>query len=102
MATKFIILPQVHRPKISISTRKLRRCNQNQPRLSKSISENMLNNVFPSKTPMETYKNGQTNSEPLTNSLPFMEDQFVKEEKTSQQDHGNLSNCNRKDGKSTK
>uniref|UniRef100_A0A0D3BKH3 Uncharacterized protein n=1 Tax=Brassica oleracea var. oleracea TaxID=109376 RepID=A0A0D3BKH3_BRAOL len=98
MATKFIILPQVHRPKISISTRKLRRCNQNQPRLSKSISENMLNNVFPSKTPMETYKNGQTNSEPLTNSLPFMEDQFVKEEKTSQQDHGNLSNCNRKDG----
>ncbi|KAF3510322.1 hypothetical protein F2Q69_00009135 [Brassica cretica] len=97
MATKFIILPQVHRPKISISTRKLRRCNQNQPRLSKSISENMLNNVFPSKTPMETYKNGQTNSEPLTNSLPFMEDQFVKEEKTSQQDHGNLSNCNRKD-----
>ncbi|KAF8115080.1 hypothetical protein N665_0030s0121 [Sinapis alba] len=103
MATKFIILSQVHRPKISISTRKPRRRNQNKPQPSKSISENMLNKVFFSgKTPTETYKNGLKNSDTLTNSLLCKEDQLVKEEKRSQQDHGKLSNCNRKDGKSTK
>ncbi|KAG2318403.1 hypothetical protein Bca4012_055376 [Brassica carinata] len=106
MATKFIILSQVHRPKISTSTGKPRRCNQNKPRPSKSISKNMLNSVSPGKTPRgktprETYKNGLKNSDPL-NSLLFMEDQLVKEEKTGQQVHGKLSICNRKDGKSAK
>ncbi|KAG2239687.1 hypothetical protein Bca4012_023588 [Brassica carinata] len=100
MATKFIILAQVHRSKISISTRKPRKCNQNKPRPSKSITDKMFNNVFPGKTLTEIYHNDLKFSDPLTNSLLFMEDQPVKEEETSQQEHGKLSNCNSKDGKS--
>ncbi|KAF8077005.1 hypothetical protein N665_1070s0001 [Sinapis alba] len=100
MATKFIILSQVHRSKISISTRKPRKCNQNKPRSSKSITDNMFNNVFPGKTLTEIYRNDFKNSDPLANSLLFMEDQPVKEEETSQQEHWKLHNLNRKEGKS--
>ncbi|CAN6913739.1 unnamed protein product [Brassica oleracea] len=101
MATKFVTLGQVHRPKISISTRKPRRCNQNKPQPSKSISENKFNNVFPGKTLTEIYHNGLNNSDPLTNSLLFMEHQPVKEEESAKQEHGKLSICNHKDyGKS--
>ncbi|KAJ0263599.1 Uncharacterized protein HA466_0039180 [Hirschfeldia incana] len=101
MATKFITLAQVHRPKISISTRKPRRCNQNKPRPSKSISENMINNVFPGKTLTEIYPNDHNNSDALTNSLLFMENQPVQEEEPTQQEHGKLSIFNHKDdGKS--
>ncbi|CAN7109238.1 unnamed protein product [Brassica rapa subsp. narinosa] len=100
MATKFIILAQVHRSKISISTRKPRKRNENKPRPSKSISENMFNNAFPGKTRTEIYHNDLKKSDPLPNALLFMEDQPVKEEETSQQEHGELYNLNRKDGKS--
>ncbi|CAH8345499.1 unnamed protein product [Eruca vesicaria subsp. sativa] len=101
MATKFIILAQVHRSKISISTRKPRKCNQNKPRPSKSITDNMFNNDFAGKTLTEIYQGDLKKSDPLNNSLLFVEDQPVKEEDTtSQGEHGKLSNCNRKDGKS--
>ncbi|ESQ55432.1 hypothetical protein EUTSA_v10026404mg [Eutrema salsugineum] len=101
MATKFIILTQVNRSKISVSTRKPPRCNRNKPRPSKSISENMLNNVFPGKALTEIYHNSQ-NSDPLTNSLLNLENQSVKEEeRRSQQEHGKVSSySSRKDGKS--
>ncbi|KAJ0239279.1 Uncharacterized protein HA466_0229560 [Hirschfeldia incana] len=100
MATKFIILAQVHRSKFSISTRKPRKCNQNKPRPSKPITDNMFNNVFPGKTLTEIYRNDLINSDPLASSLLFMEDQPVKAEETSDQEHGKPSNCNSKDGKS--
>ncbi|KAF8107614.1 hypothetical protein N665_0119s0076 [Sinapis alba] len=101
MATKFITLAQVHRPKISISTRKPRRCSQSKPQPSKSISENMFNNVFPGNTLTEVYHSDLNNSETLTNSLLFMEHQQVQEEESTQQEHGQLSICNHKDeGKS--
>ncbi|KAF2542867.1 hypothetical protein F2Q70_00034637 [Brassica cretica] len=89
MATKFIILAQVHRSKISISTRKPRKRN-----------ENMFNNAFPGRTRTEIYYNDLKKSDPLANALLFLEDQPVKEEETSQQEHGELYNLNRKDGKS--
>ena len=101
MATKFIILAQVHRSKISISTRKPRKRNENKPRPSKSISENMFNNAFPGKTRTEIYYNDLKKSDPLANALLFMEDQPVKEEESAKQEHGKLSICNHKDyGKS--
>lgn len=99
MPTKFIVLSQVHHPKTSISTRKPPRCNRNKPRASKSISENMLNNVFSGKTLTEICDNN-LNWPPLTDSLLFMEDQSVKEEETSREEHGKVSNYNHKDGKS--
>ncbi|CAH8292366.1 unnamed protein product [Eruca vesicaria subsp. sativa] len=97
MATKFITLAQVHRPKISISTRKARRCNQNKPQSSKSTSENMFKNVFPGKTLTEIFQNDLNSSDPLTNSLLFIEHQPDKEEELTQQEHGQVSICNRKD-----
>lgn len=98
MATKFTILSQVNRPKTSILTRKVPRSTQNKPHQSKSISENMLNNVFAGKTLTEIYHNN-LNSDALTNSLLPVEDQTVKEEETSRQEQWKMSNCNRKDGK---
>lgn len=99
MATKFIILTQIHHPKTTISTPKSCRCNPNKPKPSKSISENMLNNVFRGKTLTEIYHNN-INSHPLSNPLLCISDQFVKEEETNQQEHGKVSNSNCKDGKS--
>lgn len=92
MATKFIILTQVHRPKIPISTRKPPRCNRSKPRPSNSISEN----IFYGKTLVDICHNN-LDSHPLIDSLLFMEDESVKEKETSQD--GKVSNCNRKDGK---
>ncbi|KAL1224715.1 hypothetical protein V5N11_027877 [Cardamine amara subsp. amara] len=101
MATKFIILTKIHhRPKTLISTPKSRRCNRNKPKPSKSISENMLSNIFPAKTLTEIYHEN-INSHPITNPLLFIEDQSVKEvEITSHQEHGKVSNINCKEGKS--
>ncbi|KAG7542236.1 hypothetical protein ISN45_Aa07g022340 [Arabidopsis thaliana x Arabidopsis arenosa] len=99
MATKFVILTRLHRPKTLISTPKSRRCNQNKPKPSKSKSENMLSNAFSSKTLTEIYHN-KTNSHPLTNPLLFIEDQSVKDEETNQQEHRKVSNSDCKDGKS--
>ncbi|AEE84181.1 hypothetical protein AT4G19430 [Arabidopsis thaliana] len=96
MATKFITLTQIHRPKTLLSTTKSRRRNSNKPKPFKTISENMLNNVFSGKTLTEIYHN-KINSHPLTNPLLFIEDPSVKEEETNQQEHGKVSN---KDGKS--
>lgn len=100
MATKFIILAQVHRSKISITTLKPRKCNKNKPRPSKSITDNMFNNACPGKTLTEIYHNDLKNLSPLANSVLFTEDQPVKEEQMSQQEHAKLCNLNRKDGKS--
>ncbi|XP_010434419.1 PREDICTED: uncharacterized protein LOC104718378 [Camelina sativa] len=100
MATKFTILTQTHRPKTIISTPKSRRCNRKKPKPSKAICENMLNNVFPRKTLAEIYHNN-INLHPHTNLLLYIEDgQSVKEEETSQQEHGKVSNSNCNDGKS--
>ncbi|CAN8325255.1 unnamed protein product [Cochlearia groenlandica] len=90
MATKFILISQVHRSKTSISTRKSRQCNKNKPRPSKSIRENMINNVFPRKSLTENYQNSQ-NSDTLTNSLLHIEDHLLKEEETGQQEHEKVS-----------
>ncbi|CAB78945.1 putative protein [Arabidopsis thaliana] len=91
MATKFITLTQIHRPKTLLSTTKSRRRNSNKPKPFKTISENMLNNVFSGKTLTEIYHN-KINSHPLTNPLLFIEDPSVKEEETNQQEHGKVSN----------
>ncbi|XP_020874820.1 uncharacterized protein LOC9304009 [Arabidopsis lyrata subsp. lyrata] len=100
MATKFVILTQIHRPKTLISTSKSRRCSRNKPKPSKSKSENMLTNVFSGKTLTEIYHN-KTNSHPLTNPLLFIEDQSLKDEETNQQEHGKVSISDYcKDGKS--
>ncbi|XP_006282736.2 uncharacterized protein LOC17878893 [Capsella rubella] len=97
MATKFIILTQVHRPKTLIPTPKSRR-NKSKP--SKSISENVLNNIFSGKPVTEIYHNN-INPHPVTNPLLFIEDdQSVKEEERNQQEQGKVLNSSCEDGKS--
>ncbi|KFK28600.1 hypothetical protein AALP_AA7G018600 [Arabis alpina] len=59
----------------------------------------MLNNVFPGKTLTEIC-HSNLNSQSLTDSLLFIEDQSVKEGETSREEQGKVLNCNHKDGKS--